>query len=141
MNGKYFIDTNVFVYMFDQRFPDKRKKARAIVEHAVNDEAGVISYQVIQEFFNAASKKFAKPMTMYECLYTLDSVFSPLCMVFPSIEFYKKALGIKEEVGCSVYDALIIEAAVQEKCSILYSEDLQDGRIIAGVKIQNPFKD
>ncbi len=141
MNGKYFIDTNVFIYMFDPRFPDKSKKARTIVDHAVNDEAGVISYHVIQEFFNAASKKFAGPMTMYECLYFLDNIFSPLCTVFPSIEFYKNALGLKEQVGCSVYDALIIEAAVQEKCSILYSEDLQDGRVIAGVKIQNPFVD
>jgi predicted nucleic acid-binding protein len=141
MNGKCFIDTNVFIYMFDTRFPDKSKKARSIVEHAVNDETGVISYQVVQEFLNAASKKFVKPMTMYECLYCLDTIFSPLCTVFPSIEFYKTALSLKEQVGCSVYDAFIIAAAVQEKCSILYSEDLQDGRVIAGVKIQNPFTD
>ena len=80
-------------------------------------------------------------MSMYECLYTLDSVLFPLCTFFPSIEFYKNsALSLKEKVGCSIYDALIIEAAAQEKCSILYSEDLQDGRVIAGVKIQNPFK-
>ena len=139
MNGKYFIDTNIFVYLFDPRYPAKSRKARSIIDHAVNEGTGLISYQVIQEFFSIASKKFAQPMTMYECLYCLDNIFSPLCAVFPSIEFYKSALALKDQVGCSLYDALIIAAAVQEKCSVLYSEDLQHGRVIAGVKIQNPF--
>ena len=139
MNGKCFIDTNIFVYMFDAGAPMKAKKSKQIISRAVNEGLGIISYQVVQEFFNVASKKFSKPMSMYECLYLLDSLFMPICAVFPSIDFYKTAFAVKDEAGCSFYDALIIAAAVQEKCSLLYSEDLQHGRVISGVKIQNPF--
>ena len=86
-----------------------------------------------------AGRKFSKQMSVYESQYWLDTILAPLCEVYPTIEFYKSALVLKEEVGCSLYDALIIGAAVQQRCSILYTEDLQHGRVISGVKIQNPF--
>ncbi len=78
-------------------------------------------------------------MTIHESQNWLDTILGPLCEVYPSMDFYKQALILKHDIGCSIYDSLIIQAAVQEQCSILYSEDLQHGRIISGVKIQNPF--
>ena len=139
MNGKYFIDTNIFVYWFDDRVKAKQQKARQIIEQAVNGAAGIISYQVIQEFLHVAAKKFSKTMSIYEGQYFLDTVLAPLCEVYPTIEFYKNTVVVQNEMKCSFYDALIVAAAVQEHCSILYSEDLQHGRVISGVKIQNPF--
>ena len=61
MNGKYFIDTNIFVYTFDNSDSEKQKLSQQIVAHALEKSTGVISYQVIQEFLNVSTKKFKSP--------------------------------------------------------------------------------
>ncbi len=139
MPARYFLDTNVFVYCFDRR--DRRKQARAesLVGQALDDHAGVISTQVVQEFLDVSTTKFARPMNRNESRVYLDAVLSPLCEVFPTIALYREALDLRANLGCSFYDALIIAAALEVGCSTLYSEDLQDGQIIRSLKVVNPF--
>jgi predicted nucleic acid-binding protein len=86
-------------------------------------------------------RKFARPMRITEAREYLRSVLTPLCQHFPALNFYDRALLVQEETGFSFYDALIMAAAVEAKCSTLLSEDLQHGRTVQGVAIFNPFLD
>lgn len=139
MSDKYFLDTNVFVYSFDNSAPDKKARALALIRSALDNGSGVISTQVIQEFLNVALSKFAVPMTVEDGKTYVRLVLNPLCEVYPDLSLYETCLDIKAETGFSFYDSLIVTGAVKAECTILYSEDMQAGRIIRGVKILNPF--
>lgn len=138
--GLYFLDTNVLVYSFDINAEDKREISRGWIAHALQTQRGVISSQVIQEFLNLALRKFARPMRVSEAREYLRTVLQPLCQHFPSVGFYDHALLIKEQTGFALYDSLIVTAAVELKCTTLFSEDMQHGRVIEGVKILDPFR-
>ena len=139
MNGRYFLDTNVLVYTFDASEPEKQARAKALVSGALRDTRGVISYQVVQEFMNVATRKFASPLTAQDCREYIDTVLAPLCDVFPSMEMYTEALEIHERWQLSYYDSLIITAALAAGCERLYSEDLQHDQKIRDLTIENPF--
>ena len=139
MNDKFFLDTNIFVYTFDDENPGKRDRARTLIATALAESRGVISYQVMQEFLNAALRKFAKPLTAVDAERYLTVVLEPLCTVFASIELCHQAIDIAERWKYSFYDSLIIASAFQAGCSVLYSEDLQHGQKIGGLRILNPF--
>ena len=139
MSDKYFIDTNVFIYSFDIKSAAKREIAQNIISSALEKGTGIISYQVVQEFLNAATRKFAVPLKLEDAKKYLDFVLEPLCEVSSSIELYHQALEIATEWRFSFYDAVIVASALQAECAELYSEDLQDGQKIRGVTIRNPF--
>ena len=138
--GLFFLDTNVFVYSFDDSAPQKQQTARGLIRDALGTQRGVISAQVMQEFLNVALRKFVQPMTIAESRDYMKITLLPLCRHYPSALFYDRALLLKEATGFSFYDSLIIAAAVDTGCSTLLSEDLQDGRTVQGVKIVNPFR-
>jgi predicted nucleic acid-binding protein len=140
MPARYFLDTNVFVYSFDRRDKPKQTRAVNLVSEAIEGHLGVISTQVVQEFLNVATTKFARPMNRNESRAYLDTVLSPLCEVFPTIALYREALDLHATTGYSFYDSLIIAAALEAGCGTLYSEDLQDGQSIREIKIVNPFR-
>ncbi len=139
MKDKYFIDTNIFVYSFDKNEPTKKEKADQLIKTALLDNQGCISYQVIQEFINVATKKFARPLSVADCRIFIDKALSPLCQVFANIELYHRALDIMQRWEYSFYDSLIIAAAIQAECTILYSEDLKHLQKIQSLTIVNPF--
>ncbi len=139
MNARFFLDTNVLVYCFDETAPRKQRLANALVREAADEHCGIISTQVIQEFFSVASRKFARPMDASSCRVYLDNVLSPLCEVYPNIELYRQAIGVREETGYTFYDALIVAAALEAGCKTIYSEDLQHNRKLHGLEIKNPF--
>ena len=139
MSARFFLDTNVLVYCFDETAPRKQRLANALVRQAAEEHCGIISTQVIQEFFSVASRKFARPMDAAACRVYLDDVLSPLCEVYPNIEIYRQAIGLREETGYTFYDALIVAAALEAGCKTIYSEDLQHNRKLHGLEIKNPF--
>lgn len=136
---RYFIDTNIIIYLFDNRDANKQAIAKMIVKNALETGNGVISFQVIQEFCNAALKKFERPLSNNDCRQFVNRFLIPLCGVFPGTELYNSALDIKEKTGFSFYDSLILAAASEEKCSLIYTEDMQDGLNVSGLVIRNPF--
>jgi predicted nucleic acid-binding protein len=140
MNDKYFLDTNILVYSFDSSHPAKRKIAQDLVSGALEKGNGIISYQVIQEFLNVATRKFAVPLGVKDTQLYLNVVLEPLCEVFSSTELFHQALEISDQWRLPFYDALIIAAALQADCRVLYSEDMQDNQAIKGLNIRNPFK-
>ncbi len=139
MKDKYFVDTNIFVYTFDKQNKQKRQKANELVKTAVLEHRGCISSQVIQEFINVATRKFDTPMSIADCQKYLKNILSPLCSVFASLDLYYKALDVMERWQYSFYNSLIIAAALQAECKILYSEDLQHNQKIQDMTIINPF--
>ena len=139
MNVKYFLDTNIIVYSFSKKDTSKRKKAISLIDNALKKNVGCISFQVIQEFINAALRKFTVPLTYKDCQEFLHNALEPICEVYSSIQLYNQALDITDRWRFSFYDSLIISAALQAGCEILYSQDLQHGQYIQNLKIVNPF--
>lgn len=140
MNGdNFFLDTNVFIYMFDSRDIVKQQRARQLVGHAIEMDGGCISYQVIQEFLNVLTKKDLGPSTRMELGILLEKYLVPLCRVHSSVALIQRTLDLQERWQYSFYDSLIIAAALQAGCTTLYSEDLQHGQKIETLIIVNPF--
>ena len=139
MNQACFLDTNVFVYSFDDLHPRKQKRAQALIEDAIESEQSAISTQVIQEFLNVAMGKFSGRLPAQVAMRFLDRVLWPLCKIHPSASLYASAVSIMEETGWTFYDSLIVGAAVAASCPVLFTEDLQTGRVVRGVEIRNPF--
>jgi predicted nucleic acid-binding protein len=127
----HFFDTNVLLYLLSK---DAAKADRAEVLLA---SGGVISVQVLNEFASVASRKLA--MTIPEIREILSTI-GEVCIVKPvDIETHKLGLDMAERYGFSIYDGLIVAAAVRAECSILYTEDLQHGQMIEKLQIQSPF--
>ena len=141
MSAKYFIDTNIFVYSFDDSQPYKQKRSLALINEALETGAGMISTQVIQEFLNVATQKFAIPLKIDDVRQYLYRIMNPLCEIYPDVELYESCLEIQAETKYSFYDSLIIAAALRGNCGFLCSEDLQDGQMVQGVKITNPYRE
>lgn len=139
MSAKYFIDTNIFIYSFDTRQPSKQARSSALIQDALKNGLGMISTQVIQEFLNVATQKFAVPMQIEDAASYTRLVLNPLCQVYPDLALYESCLEIQAESRYSFYDSLILAAALQGGCKILYSEDLQDGQQVRSVRIVNPY--
>jgi predicted nucleic acid-binding protein len=139
MSGRFFLDTNVFVYAFDPTAPAKAKKAARLIRDAVDTGKGVVSYQVVQEFFNVAFRRFAQPMSVAEAEQYLITVFRPLLAIHSSPTLFIEALRIKGKCRLAWYDSIIVAAALDGHCETLFSEDLQHGREIEGLRIENPF--
>jgi len=140
MNGRYFLDTNIFVYTFDPVDRIKREKARELVNDALTGNQGIISWQVVQEFLNVAQRKLLVPFSPADCASYLNDVLAPLCEVFPSVELYRKSLEIYERERFSFYDCLIVAAAIEAGCKTLFTEDMQAGRHISGLVLRSPFQ-
>jgi len=139
MSAKFFLDTNILIYSFDRESPAKRRRAEALIAEALEDSRGIISYHVVQEFLNAALRKFSSPFKPQDAERYLTVVLEPLCAVFSSVALFHQAIDIAGRYKYPFYDALIISSALQAECWILYSEDLQHGQKIGGLLIVNPF--
>lgn len=139
MSDKYFIDTNIIVYSFDPNDQRKQNLARALIQNALKDQTGCISSQVIQEFLNVSTRKFNPPLSHQDSLRYLNVVLAPLCEVFTSLDLLRRTIEISGRWQYSLYDSMIITAALQVNCAVLYSEDLQHGQQIESLTIVNPF--
>ena len=139
MSDRFFLDTNIFVYSFDQSAAAKAGKAAQLIREALTTRKGVISYQVAQEFFNVALRRFSQPMQAADAEQYLSTVFRPLLGVHSSQALYAEALHLHAQSGLSWYDSLIVSAAIQARCDLLFTEDLQHGQRFGGLQVRNPF--
>jgi predicted nucleic acid-binding protein len=137
--AKHFLDTNVFVYTFDLQETEKAKRAESLIAEALRTGLGVISYQVAQEFIAVARKKFQTVLNGHEVERYWHATLRPLLAVNSSPGLFNRALDLVRRDQLSWYDALIVAAAVQADCEVLYSEDMQHGRRFGDLVIQNPF--
>lgn len=138
-SAKVFFDTNVLVYQHNRNEPAKQKLAQRLIEDSIRNQQAVISTQVVQEFMNAALKKFDTQIPAAELELVMVKVLKPLCQHGPDFEFYKRTLDLYQVNSLNFYDALIIQAAIDLGCETLYSEDLQDGQKFGRLTVKNPF--
>ena len=125
-----FFDTNVLLYLLS------KDAAKADLAEALLATGGVVSVQVLNEFASVATRKLA--MTIPEIREILSTIRA--CVVRSlDIETHDLGLEMAERYGFSIYDGLIVAAAVRARCAILYTEDLQQGQVIDQLTIQNPF--
>lgn len=139
MSDKYFLDTNIFIYSIDPLSPAKKRRARQLVTGGATTKDGVVSYQVVQEFVNVAVRKFQTVVSRTDLEDFLRGVLFPMMAVPSSPWLFFDALRLQEVDQLSWYDALIVAAAIQGRCKILYSEDLQHGRRFGDLVVENPF--
>jgi predicted nucleic acid-binding protein len=133
MNGKAFFDTNVLVYAIVENDP---RKIRARELLAVG---GTISVQVLNEFVSVVRRKVKMPWDDVRAALQWILLLCPAAVAV-TIKTHEKAVGVAERYGYRIYDALIVASALEAKCTILYSEDMQDGQVIEKrLTIRNPF--
>lgn len=137
MSAEVFLDTNILVYTFDHSDSRKRKIASALADPR-SDRWG-ISWQVIQEFCSVALHRFKKPMSAEDLAEYVTFVLLPHCRVHSSAALFGQAVDIHRLTKYRYYDSLVIASAIHAGASVLYSEDLQHGRILGGLEILNPF--
>jgi predicted nucleic acid-binding protein len=138
MNARSFLVTNIFVYCFDTSAPQKGRRAEELIYEALATKQGVISYQVMQEF-TAVVRRFRIPMRFEDIEDYCQTTLLPLLTVYFTPELYWRALNLARRDQLSWYDALIVAAALQSGCKVLYSEDLQRGRRFGELVVENPF--
>lgn len=127
-----FLDTNVLVYAFSAVEPRKDAAARLIAA------GGVISVQVLNEFVNVARGKLKRDWDVIAA--ALDDLGTALEPALPlTLDVHRRAIDLARHHGFSIYDSLIVASATLAGCRTLYTEDLQDGRVIGGLTILNPF--
>ena len=136
---RYFLDTNIAVYCFDSSAPLKQERAKELVSHAASSGLGVVSYQVLQEFCNVASSSKRLALDAPRTMAYVRLLLEPMNHVQPSTELWEAALGIRAQFHYAFYDSLIVAAAQQAGCQVLYSEDMQHGQWVGNVRIENPF--
>ena len=129
-----FLDSNVLVYAFTA-------DPRAMAAQALLERGCLISVQGLNEFTNVARRKLG--MTWQEVRDALGAIRTVCSAVLPmDIEMHADALRIAERHGYAFFDALIIAAALRAECTILFSEDMQDGMMVDGkLRIVNPFRE
>lgn len=137
MTDKPFVDTNVFVYLFGIVKGARSDHRTEIAEQIVAGGAS-ISVQVLNEFVQVCRKKarldWDKISGMLELIEQLCAPAVPL-----TCETHREAVSIARRYGFHFYDSLIIASAIEAGCSVLYSEDLQNGQSIGSIRIENPF--
>ena len=139
MSDRFFLDTDIFVYSFDRSAVVKSRKAAQLIRKALTTQKGIVSYQVVQEFFNVALRKFSQPMKAADAEQYLGTVFRPLLGVHSSQALYAEALHLQAKSGLSWYGSLIVSAAIQAQCDFLFTEDLQHGQRFGTLRVANPF--
>jgi predicted nucleic acid-binding protein len=140
MKDRVFLDTNILVYLFDADAPTKQRQVREILSNPALRGRLILSTQVLQEFYVCVTRKLSVPLDPEEATQTVrDLAAWPIVQIDPPLILSGIARSRTEQL--SFWDALIVEAALTGGAAHLYSEDLQDGRVIEGLQIVNPFQE
>jgi len=139
MSGRSFFDSNIVVYGFDRTDFEKTLVSLGLLAAVAETGGGIISYQVIQEVVNVALNKFRPAMSPYEAGEYVRGLMEEFEVVLWSPGLVSRALDIRERNKFAWYDCLIVAAALEAECDVLYTEDLQHGQRIEGLTVVNPF--
>ena len=137
MTARSFLDTNVLLYTDSRDAPAKRERALDVLAEQRRARTGVLSLQVLQEYFVAATRKLGVDVAVARRKVEL---FANHHLVVLDVDDVLAAIDLHRLHQLSFWDALIVRAAKEGGCPVLYTEDLQDGRLIDGVRIVNPFR-
>lgn len=133
-----FVDTNVLVYAFDKSNSPKKAIAQRLLNELMEEDRLRLSTQVLQELFVTLTRKVSRGCTSEQALAVLDDLAAwPLTVL--DYAAIRAAIRLADQAQLSFWDALIVAAAARAGATVLYTEDLNDGQEILGVRIRNPF--
>ena len=133
MRAKPFLDTSVLVYVLTA------DETRSSVAEELLSQGATISVQVLNEFANVARRKLKMPWEEVE--HTLHAIRAVCDEPVPvTLAVHEVGLRIAQRYRYSIYDSMLLAAAQQANCSLMYSEDMQDGQTIGNLTIRNPFR-
>ena len=135
--SKAFLDTNVLVYQLDPRAPEKQVAARELVRDLAGQGDAVVSTQILQEFYVVSTGKLGvDPLLAKGILHTLKNME----IVTVDADLIDEAVDAGLQYQLSFWDSLVVVSAEAARCATLYSEDMNDGQVVRGVTIVNPFR-
>jgi predicted nucleic acid-binding protein len=137
MSERSFFDTNVLVYADDQAAPAKQRRAIELVAEHRRARSGVVSLQVLQEYFVTVTKKMRVDAAIARRRVELLAEFD---LAAPDLADILAAIDLHRLHGFSFWDALVLRSAKQAGCSVIFSEDMRHAREIDGLHIVNPFR-
>jgi predicted nucleic acid-binding protein len=137
MSDKTFIDTNVLIYAHDVDAKRKHEAAKSVLHELWSEHTGVLSMQVLQEFYVNVTRKISRPISKKSARLVVSS-YTIWCVDTTPAEI-SAAFRIEDESRIGFWDALIVASALRSGATRILSEDLNAGQTIAGIHIQNPF--
>jgi predicted nucleic acid-binding protein len=137
MSARSFFDTNILVYAEDGAAPAKQRRSRDLVAEHRRGGTGVVSLQVLQEYFVTVTRKLHVDPRIARRKVELLAEFD---VAAPEVADILAAIDLHRLHGFSFWDALVLRSAQQAGCRVLLSEDFQDSRQIDGLQIVNPFR-
>jgi len=138
MNDVAFVDTSILVYAHDRDAGSKRDRAVRLLEELWESSNGRLSVQVLQEFYVSVTRKLATPVARSLAREVIGS-YGAWVREATTPEIVLRAVEISELAQLSFWDGLVVSSAEQAGATLLYSEDFQAGRLIAGIRIVNPL--
>ena len=139
MSGKIFLDTNILIYAHDIDAGNKHSISREIVKDLWGKKTGVLSTQVLQEFYINVTRKILSPLSLLEAREVIRSYLCWEIRENTSLSVIR-ASEIEEQYHISFWDALVVVAAYTAKADKILTEDLNAGQFIEGILIVNPFQ-
>jgi predicted nucleic acid-binding protein len=136
--GLGFVDTNVLVYAFDRSGSAKQRAAQRLLNELMEGDRLRVSTQVIQELYVTLTRKALRRCSSEEALAVMDDLAAWPLVVVDSTAI-RAAAGLADQAKLSFWDALVVVAAARAGAAVLYTEDLNDGQEILGVRVRNPF--
>ena len=139
MTARSFVDTNVLVYCFDASETAKRKRALAILEGDGDVGDLVLSTQVLQEFYVAVTRKLKRPLSPRDAAAAIDDL-AKLPIVQIDLAMVLASVADCQKHQLSLWDTLILNAALSAGCDQVLTEDLQHGFRFGALRVENPFR-
>ncbi|HLE41164.1 MAG TPA: PIN domain-containing protein [Nitrospirota bacterium] len=140
MTAKYLVDTNLLVYAYDRSDPEKQAKAVEILDELVKNGTGILSPQVLSEFYTVVTRKLAAPLTPQEGYTSISNYIRSWNMVdLTGLVVLEAVRGVRDH-RLSYWDSLIWATAKMNQISTVLSEDFSSNSVIEGVRFTNPFK-
>ncbi|MCP4755336.1 MAG: PIN domain-containing protein [Proteobacteria bacterium] len=138
MSDRFFLDTNILVYAYDDSEPEKKSRAGDLLVNGLRSENAVVSTQVFGEFFNVATRHIANPYSAAEAEEILRT-FSSVEVVEIATATIWRAIDPHKTYQTSYWDSLILSTAEQAGCGTVYSEDFNHNQVYNGITVVNPF--
>jgi predicted nucleic acid-binding protein len=134
-----FVDTNILIYAEDRDAKEKHDIARSLVEELWDSRDGVLSVQVLQEFYVNVTKKLKKPLSASKAREIVEEYLT-WSVLDNTGQMLVEAIALQRKAQLSFWDALIVQAAIHAGCDKLYSEDMNAGQRFGPVLLVNPFR-
>lgn len=136
--AREFVDTNILIYAFDASAGTKQASAQQLLKRLWEAGTGCLSVQVLQEFFVIATRKVAHPLSVEEASGRIRE-FATWKVFTPTANDILAGIGLQKRAKLSFWDAMVIHAAREMGCDVLWTEDMKNGQLLEGVRVRNPF--